>query len=558
VDRFSIPLSSLRLGSNTVALLQRSISGAFNYVMYDYINLELPASVSLPPGRALVWHGGNGGNDWDLNTTANWLTTNGTTVTFTNGDNVTFDDSGVPNLSITENALLQPGSVTVISSNNYVFNGTAGIGALNGPMALIKSGSGTLTVNNTNGFTGGVLLSGGRVNMGTSGALGLGTLQLGGGTIQLNNGGTLLNAVNVVAPSAIATTGNSYINGAISGSSMLTVATANVLTFQGSVANFTGTVTMGSSGGYLRFNQTGTSGVPNGSADAGTGTATIENRLTGAGTIYLGALSGGPGSKLRGTDQTSNPGAVDTFVIGSLNLDTTFAGTIGDTAHLVAIRKIGTGTLILSGTSSYSGLTAIGAGTLAISGSLSTTNSLVVSSAATLDLSGTLTVNTVQINAGGTLTNCGTLNGNLLNNGMVICACGPGQNLVISGNVTNNGMMQFLAGTGLQVSGVFVNNGVLDLITGSQTLPANFINHGTVLDASDVRLQPAAFLGPDVNIRIQSYPGHGYQLQRSAILNPAVWQDIGPAQDGTGSVLAFIEPNAAVRATGFYRILVYP
>ena len=54
-----VPLSSLRVGTNTITLVERDVNRFFDHVMYDYINLELPASVMLPPGRNLNWRGGN-------------------------------------------------------------------------------------------------------------------------------------------------------------------------------------------------------------------------------------------------------------------------------------------------------------------------------------------------------------------------------------------------------------------------------------------------------------------------------------------------------------------
>ena len=554
----SIPLSSLRVGTNTITLIQRSVNSGFDHVMYDYVNLELPATVILPPGRSLAWRGGSNGNAWDINTTANWRDTNNVSVIFTNGDNVTFADVGATNPTVNFTQAVQPGSVSVITSSNYTFNGS---GSITGAVTLIKAGSGNLTVNTTNSFTGQVSLSAGKIVMGNAGAsLGSGTLQLNGGTIQLASGGALGNPVNVVAPSTVTTSGNTTIGAAVTGGSTLTVTSGNVLTFQSSVSGFTGTVAMGNSAGYLRFNQSGTQGVPNGTVDAGTNTATIENRLTGGGTIYLGALTGGSGTKLTASDQSSHPGAIDAYVIGSLNLDTTFAGTISDVgqAQLVAITKVGSGTWTLSGNNNYSGQTLVGAGTLQVSGSVTTTNFVIISNTATLDLPGTITANTVQINAGGTMTGCGTINGNLLNNGTVVSSCGAPGVLTINGNVTNNGAMQILAGTGLLVSGAFVNNGLLDLLTGGQNLPANFINHGTVLLAANIAINSFTQSAGAFSLTIQGYDGHSYQLQRSATLNSADWQNVGPAQDGNGGVLTFTDFGVSGNTQGFYRILVSP
>ena len=44
VDYISIPVSMLRQGPNTITLLERRVSGIASHVMYDYINLELPAA----------------------------------------------------------------------------------------------------------------------------------------------------------------------------------------------------------------------------------------------------------------------------------------------------------------------------------------------------------------------------------------------------------------------------------------------------------------------------------------------------------------------------------
>jgi len=554
-----IPLTALRVGTNTITLVQRSVNWAFNHVMYDYLNLELPTPVVLPPGRDLRWRGGNSANAWDVNTTTNWIvSSNSAAAAFTNGDNVTFDDTGNPNFAVSINDPMQPGSVTVIATNNYTFSST---GALSGPMQLIKSGPGMLTINNTNNISGAILLSQGTIKLGNSAAtLGVSALQMSGGTFALVNSGTLNNPVTVNAPGTIACSGNSYLNGPLSGNSILIAApgAGNVLSFQASAANFTGVVTLGNGAGNLRFNQSGTWGVPNGTVDAGTNTASVYNRFTGGGTVYLGAFTGGPGTFLKASDQTSHPGTIDTYVVGALNSDATFAGTITDVgaAQLVSIVKVGVGTWTLSGASIYSGPTRVGAGTLQVAGSIATTNFVIVSNTATLDLPGTITANMLQINAGGTLTGCGTINADLLNNGTVISACGAPGHLTINGYVTNNGAMQFLYGSGLAVTGPFVNNGLLDLLAGAQDLPRDFINHGTVLLATNIVVTSFANVGGVITLTLQGYSGHTYQLQRTDALVPADWQDIGPSQDGANALLTFTDTPAG--GHHFYRVAVAP
>lgn len=103
-------------------------------------------------------------------------------------------------------------------------------------------------------------------------------------------------------------------------------------------------------------------------------------------------------------------------------------------------------------------------------------------------------------------------------------------------------------------SDTFVNNGLFDLMTGgSQTLPANFTNHGTVLLASDVVIKSFSKSAATFTLTIAGYAGHTYQLQRSTTLQSGDWVNIGPPQNGVGAVLTVTETPRI-----FYRIMVSP
>jgi autotransporter-associated beta strand protein len=119
----------------------------------------------------------------------------------------------------------------------------------------------------------------------------------------------------------------------------------------------------------LRFDQgTNAWGGANAAFDAGSSGA-IYNHSAGTISISLGALAGGPAATLAGSDQAG--AGLDTYVIGNLNSNTTFAGTITNGAqHSVALIKIGSGTLAITGTNSYTGGTTVSNGTLAISNPL--------------------------------------------------------------------------------------------------------------------------------------------------------------------------------------------
>lgn len=114
----------------------------------------------------LVWKG-NVNNLWNLSTTANWLN-GGVASTYYQSDNVIFDDNGVGTPSVSLASDMTPASVTVNSSGNYSFAG----GGIGGVGALTKSGSGTLTVANNLTHTGGTVVSGGTLQVGTGSTTG--------------------------------------------------------------------------------------------------------------------------------------------------------------------------------------------------------------------------------------------------------------------------------------------------------------------------------------------------------------------------------------------------
>ena len=121
-----------------------------------------------PPPRSPIsdadieWCGGNGANAWDITTTSNWffngVWTNNSLTTFAQGNSVLFDLRGSTNSTVNLAGNLAPPKVTVFTSTNYTF---AGSGSLTGAMKFYKTGSGRLTLANTNTYTGGTFVSAG-------------------------------------------------------------------------------------------------------------------------------------------------------------------------------------------------------------------------------------------------------------------------------------------------------------------------------------------------------------------------------------------------------------
>ena len=120
-----------------------------------------------------------------------------------------------------------------------------------------------------------------------------------------------------------------------------------------------------------RSNQTGPK-APNVAYDLGTDTGTVtvhgilRNRLAASGTIALGALTGGSGTSLEGSETATM--TTTTYNIGQLSTNTTFQGSIIDNVvgvGVTAINKLGTGTLILTNpANAYTGGTTVSSGAL--------------------------------------------------------------------------------------------------------------------------------------------------------------------------------------------------
>jgi autotransporter-associated beta strand protein len=190
-------------------------------------------------GQSLVWFGSVSTN-WDINTSFNWNSgaakylQYGTTNIF--GDLVQFDDSLdqtalSTNINIT--TAVRPSLVTVDSSANYNFNGA---GSINGATALIKNGGSTLSLNQSNSYTGGTIVNAGSVAVSNSAALGTGAVTLAGGALQANRNLTNSNPIALTVDSSVSalTNVNGVFNGNVTGLGGLTKIGDGTFTLGGS------------------------------------------------------------------------------------------------------------------------------------------------------------------------------------------------------------------------------------------------------------------------------------------------------------------------------------
>ena len=312
-----------------------------------------------------------------------------------------------------------------------------------------------------------------------------GSLTLSGSAMAFNQSGFQIFDTNIVITSASTFTfsgGTNVLSGALIGPGPLALNLASsMLNVQGVLTGFTGTLTI-TNGGTLSFNQAGnTWGDSNATLDASS-SGIVNNHSVANVAVALGALAGGPGSRLQGSDQSGS--AVDTYVVGGLNTNTTFAGFASDgtggTPHTVALTKVGTGIFTVSGASSYSGGTTVSNGTLLVNnatGSGTGAGAVTVVSAAALGgtgvIAGPMTVDGTLApgNSLGTLTVSNNL---VVDSGAVLqYQLGTNSDLtVVSGNLTLSGTLNIIDAGGF-------TNATYTLFTYGGALTYNGVTIGT-------------------------------------------------------------------------------
>lgn len=117
-------------------------------------------------GDSTVWTGVASSN-WTTIASGspyNWKSfVNGTATEFASGDDVVFDDTatGSTDVSISDATVTPTATVFNNSSKNYTVSTPSNFGI--GGVTLTKSGTGTVTLNTTNSYTGGTTVTGGRL-----------------------------------------------------------------------------------------------------------------------------------------------------------------------------------------------------------------------------------------------------------------------------------------------------------------------------------------------------------------------------------------------------------
>ncbi|AMK78526.1 hypothetical protein A1342_13350 [Methylomonas methanica] len=319
------------------------------------------------------------------------------------GDNTSTNFSGV--ISGSGNGLTKTGSGTLMLTGNNTYTGSTSVAA------------GMLTANRVGGAladtTAVSVASGATFTAWTDETIGsiagAGNVSLNSGTLTVGGNGT-----------------STELSGVISGAGDLGKAGSGTFALSGS-NTYTGSTTV--SAGTLEAKNAAALGTVGAGTTVSSGAAlAVQGGITLAETLTLN------GNGLSGTGALVNVSGINTLSGGvTLGADSTVDTTAGSltlsgaVSGGFALSKLGSGTLIMSATSNYTGGTNVSAGTLLVTGSLGATSGLSVASGATLGGTGSIfaasSSNNLTINAGATLapgvagTNNGigrlTVNGNL-------------------------------------------------------------------------------------------------------------------------------------------------
>lgn len=406
-------------------------------------------------GTGTIYLGSGGGNMTlaSANSTArsftNALDFSPASGAFTGVANFGQTTGGTGDLTFSGNVNLGTAVRGIATNANTTLSGIAS-GAAGG---ITKTGTGSLTLTAANTYTGATTVSAGTLNLNKGGGAGtiIGSLTIASGaTANVNVTDGLGNAQNTRVTS-IAINGGT-LNLANTGNNS---GTSIGISFTG--GTFTG---IASSKFDLRNNGIGDTNI---TTNAAATTATIS----------VPTLGTGGGSTTITTAKGTAPSGVD-LLISSNIVDNAGAGGAGGGTH--NLTKAGVGTLLLSGTNTFTGATSVNGGTLVLDYTTNNTNKVATTNPVTLGGGGAL-----QFNANTGAATSQTINGLTLSGpGAIALSTAAGQTLTADFTGTGTGVMTGLVnglnvvttGTGtaqLKLPGTTANTAFLPSVTFNST-----------------------------------------------------------------------------------------
>jgi len=384
-----IVVGQLGLGSNTINLTNtsNSFTGGIDYT--NSINGTAAVSVnsfsdSLSAGAGNIRFGLSGGSIHRFELGSGAIT--GLTL-----NNRHFDIAGTANTAIQINN--QSGQTFTINSDLLASGsgirtlslGGAGLGLSNfagkisngnlAALGLTKADSGSWVISGVNTYSGNTTISAGTLTIGGSGVLG---------------GGSYTGNISIASTSLGNLTYNSSANqtfsGVISGAGALNKSNSGTLILDNASNSLSGVTTV--TGGTLLATQAAALSGYNVASKIVFNGGTVAARVGGAGwtTTQVDTL-------LTGATKTSGSLGIDT-TNGSLTQWTAFTTT--NLGSSLGLAKLGSNTLILDQTNTYTGATTVSTGTLVVNGSISTSSLTTVATGATIGGSGTIGALTVS------------------------------------------------------------------------------------------------------------------------------------------------------------------
>ena len=314
------------------------------------------------------------------------ITINGGSAAFTNGYIVNFDNASTAGRSTINNnntlafynAATAGGSTIVNNDYLQFFNSSsAGSSALTNTnntsfFATSTAGSANITNNSIVAFFNSTSATSATITNNAGGQTQFNDTSTAGNAAITNNGGSTLFQNSSTAGNATITNSGvlEFVGSSTAGNATITNGIGSVVVFQNNTTAGNARLVNNVSGGIFDF-----------SASVG---------LLGNGQLSAGSIEGGGSFGL----------GLNELVVGSNDLSTTVSGVITGNGR-IALVKVGSGTLALTGTNPYSGRTLVNGGTLEVDGSIVSSNTVVVNAGGTL--SGTGAVTRAAIEAGGTL-----------------------------------------------------------------------------------------------------------------------------------------------------------
>jgi autotransporter-associated beta strand protein len=468
-------------GSTYTLLTYGSLAGSgnnFTHVVNNLVTRQVAtwgdtgSAITLAvAGDTPVWSGANGGTwqtavtDSATSGTPSWALKSGLTASdFWAADGVEFNDTvdlgagPVAPTTTTVNiagASVSPTTTTFNNSAvNYTLNSSGGFGIAAG--SLTKNGSGTLTINTANAYTGATTVS--------AGTLALAGSLTGGTAITVSGTGVLSQSAAGVISGAASVTHSSSGTSTLAGNNTYTGATA----VSGGTLKLTGTGKLGTGSTYAGAISIASTAV---FENAGSTGQNLTGAITGAGTL----VNSGAGSLIL-------TNASNSFAALNISSGRTFINTNAAALPSAATVALSGGILVLNAAATYNqaitmssgagiaaraatiltGVTLPGSGSITLNNDDTTTSTLSISN--TKALTGALTVevggNRVTTNPIGAVTLSGILSGA----GGSLVKTGAGQ-MTLQGANTFDG-------------GVSIKNGTLESRTTTTTLGSGTVTMG--------------------------------------------------------------------------------